>query len=278
MRRILLAIDLSNQAYRFSAAYPTLSSDDRFTGGLYGFMAGISKIIHIVGATDIVVCEDRKPYLRSDLYPQYKQLRKKNEDKELYERAQFSITLIKELLQVLGWPLWSLPGFESDDLISHAVIKYRHRYDQVIAASNDSDLYQLFKWPVFALYKGKKGLYTHKHYAEEWGDLPPDDLKMALAFIGTHNDVEGVRGVGEVTARKIVQDPTRLRLFREQHREIVERNLELIQLPHPKFPRATPLPGPTRRYVERDLIRFCGRFDIGVTMTMCQAFERIRTK
>lgn len=273
--RVLLAVDLSNQAYKASAAYPGLSSADTFTGGLYGFLGAMQKAISAVDATDVVICEDRKPYIRSQLYPAYKEMRKTTRDPELYERAQESIVLIKQFLSVVGWPLWAVQGFESDDLVGHAVIKYRNRYKRVVAMSNDSDLYQLFKYPGFSIWKGKKGLYTKMQYEKEWAGLPLEHLTTALALMGTHNEVEGVRGIGMVTAIGIVSHPFKLRQALEQHSEIVERNLQLIHLPHKELPRHLPVPDYTRHYVERDLLRFCGRYGISVTREMSIAFERI---
>lgn len=277
MKRVLLCVDLSNQAYRASAAFSSLTSEGRFTGGLYGFLGAISKATKATGATEIVICEDRKPYLRSETYPQYKLLRKDTKDPDLYENAQYSIGLIKELLEVTGWPLWSLAGFESDDLVAHAVTKYRHRYHRIIGMSNDSDLFQLFQYEAFQAYRGKKGLYTRQDYDKEWLGLPPDLFCTALAFTGTHNEVEGVRGIGPVTALDIVSHPFKLRAAREKHFDIVERNLKLIQLPHAKLPQTTRLPSPTRPYRERDLLRFCGRFDISLTMEMCYSFSQLGT-
>lgn len=276
-QRVLLAVDLSNQAYKAAASHPLLSSGDTFTGGLYGFLGAMQKAIAAVDATDIVICEDRKPYVRSDLYPQYKELRKTTRDPELYEKAQATIALIKKLLAVTGWPLWALRGFESDDLISHAAIKYRNRYKHVIAMSNDSDLYQLFKYPGFAIWKGKKGLYTRPEYEREFAGLPLEHLPTALALMGTHNEVEGVRGIGIVTAVSIVSHPFKLRQALDQHADIVARNLELIHLPHKDFPRELSIPAYSRQFVERELLRFCGRYDINVTRDMCIAFERIGT-
>lgn len=273
--RILLAVDLSNAAYKAAASHLSLTSGDTFTGGLYGFIVAMQKAIVAVGATDVVICEDRKPYVRSDLYPQYKALRVSNRDPELYEKAQVTIVLIKKLLAVVGWPLWALRGFESDDLISHAAIKYRNRYQRVIAVSNDSDLYQLFAYPGFAIWKGKKGIYTRERYEKEWAGLPIEHLPTALALMGTHNEVEGVRGIGIVTAISIVSHPFKLRAALEQHADIVRRNLELIRLPHRDLPKELAIPGYSRKFVERDLLRFCGRYDINISQGACDAFERI---
>ena len=276
--RVLICVDLSNAAYKAAAVNPGLTSGDTFTGGLYGFLIAVQKAISAVEATDIVICEDRKPYVRSQLYPAYKELRKTTRDPELYERAQETIGLIKQFIEVAGWPLWSVPGFESDDLIGHAVIKYRNRYKQVIAMSNDSDLYQLFKYPGFSIWKGKKGLYTKKSYEREWAGLSLEHLPTALALTGTHNDVEGVRGIGTVTAIGIVSHPFKLRKALEQHADIIKRNLELIRLPHKDLPKDLLIPDYTRHFVERDLLRFCGRYDINITRSMCTAFERIGIK
>lgn len=273
--RVLLAVDVSNQAYKAAASYPGLSSSGRFTGGLYGFLAALQKAISVVGATDIVICEDRKPYRRSTLYPEYKSLRQTTRDPDLYENAQYSIKLIKELLEVTGWPLWSIPGFESDDLVAHAATKYRHRYSKVIAMSNDSDLYQLFKHHNFGIYKGKKGLYTRKDYDLEFKGMPLEHLPFALALMGTHNEVEGVRGIGIVTAIGIVNSPFKMRAALDQHKDTVERNLQLISLPHKEFPFGETIPAYTREYVERNLLRYCGRYDIELTRSMCEAFEQI---
>ena len=273
--RVLICVDLSNAAYKAAAAHSGLSSAGTFTGGLYGFLWAMQKAISAVHATDVVICEDCKPYLRSQLYPAYKELRRTTRDPELYERAQETIGLIKKFIDVVGWPLWAVQGFESDDLISHAAIKYRNRYKHVIAMSNDSDLYQLFKYPGFAIWRGKKGLYTRPKYEKEWAGLPLEHLPTALALMGTHNEVEGVRGIGIVTAIGIVSHPFKLRQAIEQHAEVVERNLELIHLPHKDLPKDLAIPDYTNHFVERHLLRFCGRYDINITREMCIAFERI---
>ena len=273
--RVLLAVDLSNQCYKAAASHPGLSSDGRFTGGLYGFLVALQKTITAVGATDIVICEDMKPYLRSILYPEYKALRKETRDEALYEAAQYTLGLVRELLHVTGWPLWGLQGFESDDLVAHAAIKYRHRYRKVIAMSNDSDLYQLFTLPGFSIYKGKKGIYTRDHYDREWKGLPLEHLPTALALMGTHNEVEGVHGIGPATAKDIVNHPFKLRQALGKHASIVERNLQLITLPHKDLPRELNIPDRSRKFVERDLLKFCGRYDINLTRAMCIAFEQI---
>ncbi len=274
MEKHLLVVDLSNQLYRASAAYPSLSSSGVFTGGLYGVIEGLQKTIFETNCTHLIFCEDVKPYIREKQYPEYKSVRKSAKDEELVERKIVSEKLVKDLCKVLKWPIWGIQGFEYDDLLAHIATKYRHRFKTITAMSNDSDLYQLFKWPSFQISKGKKGIYTHSDYSVEWG-LSSRDLCLALAMTGTHNDVAGIPGIGEVTARKILRDPPRLREVLKDHGQLIERNLSLITLPHPDFPTDIAIPDLRHPFLERDFMKFCGRYDITVTKKMIEAFERL---
>ena len=275
MKRLLL-VDLSYQAYRATASHPGLTSGSTFTGGLFGFLATLGKTVRETKATRMVVCQDVKPYLRSIDYPQYKLLRKKAQNEELFKLYQESLALINGLLIECGIPTWGLAGFECDDLIGYAANKYRHRFDHIYAASNDSDLYQLFTIPNFSVYHSNiKNLMNGKTLMETKG-LTPEQYMIATAVKGTHNDIEGIKGVGEITAMKIVKDDALLRRCRITYPGIIERNLELIKLPHPKFPMDAAMPTNTKPFSARALYKFCSRFDIEVTKSMVDCFEQVQ--
>jgi len=273
--RILLAVDLSYQVYRASAAHPMLTSRRVFTGGLYGFMTTFAKIVRETRATDVVICQDRKPYLRSLIYPEYKQIRAKNRDDELLKMYTQSMKLVIEILEGIGMPIWGIDGFESDDLGAHAFTKYRHRFSQMYAASNDSDLFQLLWIPNLAIYsKGINDLATGTTLLKKSG-LTPDQFMMMTALTGTHNDIAGIDGVGPVTAKKALADPQLMRQLRDKHAEVIDRNLKLIQLPHPDFPKSATLPKPTQGFDMREFYRAMGRYDIDVTNAMINSLEQI---
>lgn len=276
MSRNLLCVDLSNAAYKAAATHLSLSSGRMFTGGLYGFMMAIAAAIRDTGATSIVLCTDSKPYRRSLLYPEYKRLRENTKDHDLADKVKETIRLIREFSKITGWPVWSVPGFESDDLIAHATIRYRNRYNNIVAMSNDSDLYQLFEFENFSLYKGKKGIFTHLDYYKEWGTVPPHELYLALAMIGTHNEVEGIKGIGPATAKKYLNDGVAYETLRMKHRKVLERNEELIRLPHPAFDTKLRIPLHTDVYSERAVMRFCAKYDIQFQRWMGEAFEKLK--
>jgi 5'-3' exonuclease len=274
-RKILLAVDLSYQTYRAAAAHPMLTSRRVFTGGLYGFFTTIAKAIRETQATHVVFCEDRKPYLRSLEFSEYKAFRKRSADDELRKMQQQSMKLVRECLGDLGHVGWGLDGFESDDLVAHCVMKYRHRFDMIYAASNDSDLFQLLWAPNFGIYhQDIGGVMTGDKLMKAQG-LTPDQFMLMTALTGTHNDLPGIKGVGIVTAKKAIFDPSQMRVLRDKHAEIIDRNLRLIKLPHAQFPPGATLPSYRGGFDERAMYRSLGRYDIDVTLSMVRAFEQI---
>ena len=220
--RRLLAVDLSNQVWRnLHANHSLRSADGKFTGALYGFLVSLAAYIRDAEATDVVVCLDSKPYLRSLVYPEYKMLRKKQqrpEDREAYDE---SISYVHAAIDILGLPVMSSPGFESDDCIGRLAISQRNRFELIVAASSDSDLHQLLWVPNF-LVMGKsfaQAVSSDTLFANT--GLTPQQFVVATALQGTHNDVAGIPGVGEVTAAKAVHDPALMRQMREKHRAII---------------------------------------------------------
>lgn len=275
--RVLLCLDLSYQSYRAAAAHPRLTSGRHFTGGLYGFWVTMAKLATEVMATDIVVCEDSKPYVRSLEYPDYKanraKAKKTNEELVLAHKA--SMVLIRQTLDEVGIPRWSIPGFESDDLIGAAAMSERHRFHRIYAGSKDSDLWQLLKYRGFRIRTaGPETEWTEERLLQEHG-ITPDQYMLATALAGTHNAVDGIPKVGAVTSIKAVKDPGLMRQLRDKHAHIIDRNLGLIKLPHPKFPDTARIPRATASFDARVLYRALGRFDIEVTHQMSNAMERV---
>lgn len=277
--KTLLAVDLSYQVYRATAAHPMLTSRRIFTGGLYGFFVTFAKIARETRATSVAFCQDVKPYRRSLIYPEYKQLRTKNRDEDLLRMYKQSMRLVLEVLEECGLQPWGIEGFESDDLIGHCVMKYRHRFSRLYAASNDSDLWQLLRYPNFHIYrKSLADVVTPASLNDAFGQpITPDEHMLMTALTGTHNDIAGIDGVGTVTALKAIRDPSLMRKLRERHGELIDRNLALIKLPHPEFPRAAPLPV-HGKFSPRTLIRALGRYDVDVTASMVSAFEALESE
>lgn len=273
--RVLLIVDFKNVVYRSVSMHDALFHARVFTGGLYGFIASVLRAVRDVGATRVVVATDSPPYVRTAQFAGYKGNRKQRPDDDpmLLKGAQ-SMKLIRDLLSLLSVPLWATEGFEYDDLCAHAVRSLSHRFDRVVAMTNDSDLFQLFDVENFSVHRGAtSGVYGRKEFVAEYGEISSAQWVDVLAMTGTHNAVPGIVGIGPKTAMRALHDPALLRTITSKHIETIERNRALITLPHAS------LPGdPGHRVVRHtiDLRRFdafCAQYAIRPTARMLEALD-----
>lgn len=272
--RSLLLVDFSNQVYKATAAHPTLSFAGKFTGGVWGVLTALCKIANEVEATHMVVCLDEPPYLRKKEDPRYKGDRpERDPDDPFLMKAAQSKKLLIEMFTLLGVPIWGAKGFESDDLIGWATIRGRNRFQLITAASNDSDLYQLFSVPVFQVHRGKHGLFQREHFVRTCGDVTAAQWVEILAMTGTHNAVPGIAGVGPVTAAKLVHD--RGNSVWAKHEALITANKRLIILPHPDFVPDDQFRIVEARYNERAFITFLSKLGVTLIPSMRSALSRI---
>jgi 5'-3' exonuclease len=267
---------MSYQVYRASAAFKMLTSGRTFTGGLYGFLITLAKTVRETQANRIVLCQDCKPYKRSETYPEYKLLRKKNQDSDLLDLYKESMPMVLDAMADFGFPIWGIPGFESDDLMGHIVRQHRSRFSMIYAASNDSDLWQLLDCDWFRVFSDSlKSMMSRELLMKKFG-LTPAEFMLATALSGTHNDIAGIDNVGPGRSRAAIKDPALMRKYRDGHNALIERNLELIRLPHALFPKDEPIPPRMKNFNARALYKWCGRYDIEVTKSMLDAFEQLQ--
>lgn len=285
----ILAVDLSNQVYKAVHGFRALSSGQTFTGGLYGFLRMVSRAMLVTGANRVVVCADRKPYRRSELYPEYKKLRRTAQDPEIVADAKLSERLVLEALEALRIPVWEASGYEADDLAGVLVRKHNHRFDSIVSMSGDSDLWQLLDVPNYSVFAGAKMgargkghppsdvIHTPHTFAAAHAGMTSDQFVEYLALQGTHNDVAGIAGIGPAKAKAAVlgggaSGPAHA--LYAVHRDVIERNKTLIVLPMPGFP-AHDYPLPDKQSLDvRALVRYCDQFDIDVTSDMEEAFTQ----
>lgn len=279
--RVLLAVDFSNQLYRATATHTELTHDGTFTGGLYGLLVGVASAIHHTRATDLVICRDTKPYRRSLLYPDYKAGREATRDPEVHALYRASEPLALECFDLLGVPVWAVPGFESDDLVAHAVRRYGWRFKHVVAMSNDADLWQLFDHPNFRIYRNaKQGLQGPELLLTDYAGLTPAQYVLALALSGTHNEVPGLEGIGPKKSAAMVREPSAWRRAAVEHAALLARNTALIRLPHAELTQDGPVLLPTAArtgFPRRSWYRWAGRYDLNITPQMELAFEQVLT-
>lgn len=283
--RVLLLVDFRNQIYKAAASHGSLFSGRTFTGGLYGFLVSMCRAIRDVGATQVVVATDTQPYQRRLDFPGYKSDRAKARSSDDPKEKEALMNLMKAtssfalaeafLTEAIRVPIWAVKGFEYDDICAWAAAAFSPRFDSIVAMTNDTDLYQCFDILNFSIYKGaEKGIYGPEEYKAEFPGLTRADWVMSLAMMGTHNAVPGIEGIGPVKALKALRDPSQA-VYRK-HIRTITRNLDLIRLPHPDFPRRPDLRLQRHRFSLRDVQAFCARYEIRLTQKIVEALQDIR--
>ena len=273
----LLLIDLNNILHRGFSVHEHLSFAGKSTGGLYGFVSQLATLISNHPTQDIIVCLDAKPYLRSKRYPEYKMLRQKQKDPERDERLHFNRLAVIDFLEFMSIKVWEEKGMEADDLIAAACDDYSSSYDRIVVASNDDDLYQLFrnKNVFFKSKKGNKkggldGLYGWEDFQE---DNPGMNLRRWMRLLmmkGTHNDVAGIKGIGPAKAEAVLREG-RWKEFYNQHQEQLDLFHDIIKLPY-----YNNLDVPfsyTSGFNERSIMKFLAGYGIEYTGRMRHAFS-----
>ncbi|NIM48894.1 MAG: DNA polymerase I [Gemmatimonadales bacterium] len=175
---------------------------------------GIANFLHRLFAEHrpdyVAWVHDAGTSLRTDVYPDYKATREKLDD-ELQEDFDRSVERIEEMLDAFGVALVAVDGYEADDVIGTLATSAAEMGIAVVIVSGDKDFYQLIAPRVVLLNPGRRGPAAVE---EHWVDLsnarerlgvPPERVVDYLALVGDASDnVPGVRGVGDKTARKLI--------------------------------------------------------------------------
>lgn len=208
MEKIIL-VDGNNLLFRsyYATAYNgnfMKTSKDFPTNALYGFVNMINKIISEENPTYMIVAFDKGKTFRHDKYTEYKAGRIEMPD-EL--RLQFPVA--KELLTYMGIKYYECDNYEADDIIG-TFARYCDEEEDFIGTiiSSDKDLLQLISKDVdIKLLKQKDYIrYNEETFKEAYG-IDPIHIIDLKALMGDNSDnIPGVKGIGEKTALKLLQD------------------------------------------------------------------------
>ncbi len=201
-QKTLALIDASGYLYRAFHAIRTLSGPGgRPTNAVYGFTNMVKKLLATRKPDAVAVCFDRhERTFRHELDAGYKAQRQ-----AMPEDLVPQIEDAKKLCALLGLTALEVPGFEADDLIAALARKAPDAGFKVEVASSDKDLFQLVEDGRVAVWHPvKEMLLDAKGVAEEFG-VPPNRVLDVLALMGDSSDnIPGVKGIGEKSARELV--------------------------------------------------------------------------
>ena len=207
MKKIVL-IDGNNLMFRsyYATAYAgnlMKNSKGFVTNALYGFANMMNKIIHEEEFSYILVAFDKGKTFRHDTYSLYKagRIETPADLKNQFPKA-------KEMLDAMGIKWYETDGYEADDIIGTlSKIATDNDYETLIVSS-DRDLLQLINDKVTVkLLKTKDYIVMTKDAFVSEYNLEPIKIIDLKGLQGDKSDnIPGVKGIGEKTALKLLQD------------------------------------------------------------------------
>ncbi len=203
--RKLLLIDGNGLAYRaFYAVPPTKTSTGTPTNAVVGFADMFIKLVQMQKPTHVAVAFDKGvPTERVRSYQDYNAQRM-----EMPEDLAHQLPLIEDLLRAFGVQVFRVRGHEADDCIGTLSRLAAEDGMQVMIVSGDLDLLQLVR-PNVRVLTTRRGISDMLVYDDELVrkrfNLSPAQLADLRALAGDSSDnITGVPGIGEVTAKKLL--------------------------------------------------------------------------
>lgn len=205
MENKLAIIDGSSLLYRaFYALPPTMTSPDGVpTNAVYGFLRMLLSLYRELDPAYVAVTFDKdRQTFRTEMYDGYKATRKPA-PVELV--PQFD--LILEVMHVMGVAVYSLSGYEGDDVLGTLSARYEKELPVAIV-TGDRDALQLAsdRTTVYLTQKGISSMseMTPKAVEEKYGITPSQVIDMKALMGDTADNIPGVPGIGEKTALKLL--------------------------------------------------------------------------
>ncbi|WP_339219486.1 5'-3' exonuclease H3TH domain-containing protein [Paenibacillus sp. FSL W7-1279] len=175
------------------------------TNAIYGFLRYMWDAIDKFQPTHVACCWDMgSKTFRTEQFASYKGNRPEAPDDLV---PQFS--LVRDVTECLGIPNLGVVGYEADDCIGTLAKRYGDSMN-VMILSGDHDLLQLVNDSTSVIIM-KKGHGNYMHYTPETlyaeKGLSPRQVIDVKGLMGdTSDNYPGVRGIGEKTAVKLIQE------------------------------------------------------------------------
>lgn len=207
MQKIFL-IDGHSQIFRMYYAFmrrPMVNSKGEDTSILYGFTKMLLELISKEQPTHMAVAFDPPAKtFRHEAYPEYKANRS-----AAPELVKAALEPLQEILAAFNIPVVMIPGYEADDVIGSMATQWQNDDSQIYMVTPDKDYGQLISPNVFQYKPGKGGneveIIGKEQVCEHYGICEPQQVIDILTIWGDSSDnVPGIRGIGEVGAKKLI--------------------------------------------------------------------------
>lgn len=202
---LLDAMALIFRAYYALNKNPRINSKGQNTSAILGFTNTLYEILKKEKPTHIGVAFDTiEPTVRHLEYEAYKGNRS-----DTPEDIISSLPYIKQVIEAFGIPILVMPGYEADDIIG-TLAKRAEKHDfDVFMMTSDKDFGQLVTENIKVYRPARMGngaeIIGIAEVCEKYQIETPEQLIDILGLWGDAVDnIPGIPGVGEVTAKKLV--------------------------------------------------------------------------
>ncbi|MCS7280875.1 MAG: DNA polymerase I [Desulfobacterota bacterium] len=201
--RKLFLVDGNSFLYRAYYATPFLATSRGVpTNATYAMTNMILKLLKEQKPDLLFVVFDSKvPSFRHKISKEYKAQRRPMPD-----NLSVQIPYVKSIIEALGIKMIEVEGYEADDIIGTIVERLKDKDFEIYIVTGDKDLMQFVQKNVFVYDTMKEIIYGEKEVREKFG-VPPSSICDLLALSGdTSDNIPGVPGIGEKTAKLLIQE------------------------------------------------------------------------
>ena len=204
----LLILDGNSVINRaFFGVRPLTTREGLYTHAIYGFLNILEKVEKEEQPEAIAVAFDlHGPTFRHLRYDGYKATRH-----GMPEELAMQMPVMKDVLRAMNIPIYECKGWEADDVIG-TVGKICSNNDwECVVVTGDRDSLQLIDENVhIKLVISKPGqttytLYTKELFEEEYGFAPKKLIDLKALMGDSSDNIPGVKGIGEKTAKTLLQ-------------------------------------------------------------------------
>ena len=202
---VLDAMSLIHRAYHAVPRHFATSTGEP-TNAVFGFTNILLRVVEELSPDHAAAAFDLPgPTFRDEMYEPYKAHREAPDDMLV---AQFG--RIRELLEVLGIPIYDLEPYEADDVLGTLARQAEADGFDVWLITGDRDALQLVTPHVRVLSTnprtGQPLIYDEAAIQDRWG-IKPSQVVDFKGLVGDSSDnIPGVKGVGEKTASTLLKD------------------------------------------------------------------------
>ncbi len=204
---LLDAMALIYRAYYALNKNPRINSKGQNTSAVLGFTNSLYEILRKENPTHIAIAFDMHgPTLRQVDYADYKANRESTP-----EDIISNLPYIRSIIEGFNIPILELSGYEADDIIGTIAKKAEKEGFTVYMVTSDKDYGQLVSEHIFMYKPAYMGnditILGVKEVCDKYSIQNPEQLIDLLGLWGdTSDNIPGIKGIGEVTAKKLMNE------------------------------------------------------------------------